>query len=60
MSDSPLYGQHCAICHGKDRDAVAASAVAKGEYPRPPQLTPDGVEDDPEGVTFWKLDHGIR
>jgi hypothetical protein len=32
----------------------------EGEYPRQPQLASDGVEGDPEGVTFWKLDHGIR
>jgi len=34
--------------------------VAKGLYPRPPQLATDGVEDDPEGFSFWKLKHGIR
>ncbi len=55
-----LYGQHCALCHGTAQGDTSASPVAKGEYPRPPQLATNGVEDDPEGVTFWKLDHGIR
>ena len=55
-----LYGQHCALCHGTAQGDASASPVAKGEYPRPPQLATNGVEDDPEGVTFWKLDHGIR
>ncbi len=55
-----LYGQHCAICHGTAKGSEFASPVAKGLYPSPPQLATDGVEDDPEGVTFWKNEHGIR
>lgn len=55
-----LYGQHCAICHGTAKGSDSASPVAKGEYPSPPQLASDGVEDDPEGWTFWKLENGIR
>ncbi len=55
-----LYRQHCAICHGTAKGDASASPVAKGEYPQPPQLATDGVEDDPEGVTFWKISHGIR
>jgi thiosulfate dehydrogenase len=55
-----LYGEHCAICHGTAEGDASASLVAKGEYPRPPQLGKDGVEDDPDGVTYWKIKHGIR
>jgi thiosulfate dehydrogenase len=55
-----LYEQHCAICHGTAKGEASASAVAKGEYPSPPQLATDGVEDDPEGYSFWKIKHGIR
>lgn len=55
-----LYGRNCAICHGTAAGDASASPIAKGEYPRPPQLATDGVEDDPEGVTFWKVKHGIR
>lgn len=55
-----LYGEHCAICHGTAKGDASASAVAKGEYPSPPQLATDGVEDDPEQYSFWKIAHGIR
>jgi mono/diheme cytochrome c family protein len=53
-----LYAQNCAVCHG---DAGGQPTnVAKGLYQEPPQLAKDGVEDDPDGVTYWKLAHGIR
>lgn len=55
-----LFGQHCAICHGTADRHAAPPPIAKGEYPAPPQLAKDGVEDDPEGWTFWKIKHGIR
>ena len=55
-----LYGTHCAFCHGLAKGAAAASPVAKGLSPAPPQLATAGVESDPEGVTFWKIKHGIR
>ncbi len=60
-----LYGQNCAACHGVAEHGVAeqkgsAPPIAKGENPAPPQLAQDGVEDDPEGWTFWKIKHGIR
>lgn len=55
-----LYGQHCAICHGIASGASSASAIARGLYPAPPQLADDGVEDDPEGASYWKIKHGIR
>ncbi len=52
------YGQNCAICHGA-ADAKS-STLAKGFYIKSPQLAKDGVEDDPDATTFWKLKHGIR
>ena len=55
-----LYGKRCAICHGTAKGDASASPLAKGLYPRPPQLVTDGVEDDPEGFSFWKIKHGIR
>lgn len=55
-----LYGQHCAICHGTAAGASSASPVAQGLYPAPPQLAEEGVEDDPDGVSYWKIKHGIR
>ena len=55
-----LYGQHCAVCHGTAAGDSSASPIAKGLYPAPPQLATEGVEDDPEGVSYWKIKHGIR
>jgi thiosulfate dehydrogenase len=55
-----LYGLHCAICHGVAAGDASATPIAKGEYPKPPQFGADGVEDDAEGVTYWKIKHGIR
>jgi len=53
-----LYAVNCAVCHGA-ADA-AQSTLSKGFYIEAPQLAKDGVEDDPEKMTFWKLKHGIR
>jgi thiosulfate dehydrogenase len=55
-----LYAQHCAICHGTTKGEAAASPVGKGLYPQAPQLATDGVETDPEGWSFWKIEHGLR
>jgi mono/diheme cytochrome c family protein len=53
-----LYGADCAMCHGAADGKK--STLAKGFYIEAPQLATDGVEDDPENETYWKLDHGIR
>ena len=55
-----LFAQNCAVCHGSEKGVASSSPIAKGLYPKPPQLATDGVEDDPEGVSFWKIKHGIR
>jgi thiosulfate dehydrogenase len=55
-----LYGQHCAICHGTAKGDASPTPIAKGEYPAPPQLATNGVEDDSEGYSFWIIKHGIR
>ena len=60
ISGIQLYGEHCAVCHGTAKGDDAAGPIAKGEYPNPPQLASHGVGDDPEGVTFWKIQNGIR
>jgi thiosulfate dehydrogenase len=60
MDGVKLYAQHCAICHGTEAGDVSASPVARGLYPKPPQLATNGVEDDAEGVSYWKIAHGIR
>jgi len=55
-----VYRRHCGMCHGLPEKPI--SAVAQGEFPPPPQLfKPDHmVTDDPVGVTYWKVKHGIR
>lgn len=53
-----LYGANCSVCHGV-ADGTA-STIARGLYQNAPQLGKDGVEDDPDGVIYWKLQHGIR
>lgn len=55
-----LFAQNCAVCHGSAKGAVSPSPIAKGLYQKPPQLATDGVEDDPEELSFWKIKHGIR
>lgn len=52
------YVANCAVCHGV-ADGNATN-VAAGLYQRPPQFGAHGVEDDPAGITYWKVDHGIR
>lgn len=53
-----LYTENCAACHGAQ--GARPSTVAIGLYQHAPQLARHGVEDDPEGETFWKIKHGIR
>jgi thiosulfate dehydrogenase len=55
-----LYAKNCAICHGTAKGDAAITPLAKGMSIQPPQLASEGVEDDPEGYTFWKVKHGIR
>ena len=55
-----LFAQNCAVCHGSAKGNASSSPIAKGLYQKPPQLATEGVEDDPEGFSFWKIKHGIR
>jgi len=59
LAGAQAYRQGCG-CHGLPGDTVHAPAPKM--YPEPPQFfTPDGsVTDDPVGVTYWKIDNGIR
>jgi len=53
------YFENCAVCHGLP--GKPPSAIARGEFPRPPQLFHGkGVTDDPPGETNWKIANGIR
>jgi mono/diheme cytochrome c family protein len=60
LSGVRLFAQNCVVCHGSANAAAAPSPIAKGLYQKPPQLAAEGVEDDPEGFSFWRIKHGIR
>jgi mono/diheme cytochrome c family protein len=53
-----LYMANCSVCHGSG--VGEASNVARGLYVRAPQFARHGVDDDPAGETYWKIEHGIR
>jgi len=53
-----LYVSHCQVCHGGPDGSP--SPIANGLATQAPQLAKHGVEDDPEGVIYWKTAHGIR
>jgi len=53
-----LYVQNCAVCHGTAKST--ATAIARGLAVRAPQFGKHGVSNDPEGETYWKIEHGIR
>lgn len=55
----PIYRDNCAVCHGLP--GQDQTAIAKGMYPKPPQLFKGkGVTDDEPGETYWKVANGIR
>lgn len=51
------YASDCAFCHGLAGRPVPVAAT--GMFPPPPQLFTK-VDDDPAGVTFWRIKNGIR
>ncbi|HEY5095455.1 MAG TPA: c-type cytochrome [Candidatus Eremiobacteraceae bacterium] len=53
-----LYATNCMACHGASDGKP--SNIAQGLYQHAPQLGDHGVEDDPEGDTYWVVQHGIR
>jgi thiosulfate dehydrogenase len=59
LAGARLYTEHCAVCHGLPNQPE--TAIARGEFPPPPQLFGgQGVTDDPAGETWWKVKNGIR
>jgi thiosulfate dehydrogenase len=60
LAGADVYKKNCAQCHGVYQQP--APGIAKGMFPQAPQLlTPEGmVTDDPVGVTYWKVENGIR
>jgi mono/diheme cytochrome c family protein len=58
LAGAKLYMANCAVCHGSA--GSDQSNMAKGQYVPPPQFTKHGVDDDPEGETYWKIENGYR
>ena len=59
MAGAKIYVETCAVCHGYPGEDQ--SAIAKGMFPKPPELfRGKGVTDDEPGETYWKVSHGIR
>jgi thiosulfate dehydrogenase len=60
LAGADLYTEHCAACHGAP--GRPPTAISKGMFPSPPQLfEKDEMETRvPEGITYWKVTHGIR
>ncbi len=59
LEGAKTYREYCAVCHGLPGKPL--TAIAAGEFPRPPQLLHGkGVTDDPPGETYWKVANGIR
>jgi thiosulfate dehydrogenase len=59
LAGAQTYLEHCAVCHGLP--GKPQTAIARGEFPKPPQLfAGKGVTDDEPGETYWKTANGIR
>ena len=58
VAGAKIYMQNCADCHGSGTGDM--SNMAAGMYLEPPQFAKHGVDDDPAGRTYWKIEHGIR
>jgi thiosulfate dehydrogenase len=60
VAGARLFKSHCGGCHGLP--GRPSTAWANAMFPHPPQLfEKDGmVTDDPQGITYWKVTHGIR
>jgi thiosulfate dehydrogenase len=59
VAGAQIYVEHCAVCHGIP--GKEQTAIAEGEFPRPPHLFKGkGVTDDEPGETYWKVANGIR
>jgi mono/diheme cytochrome c family protein len=58
MAGAKLYADNCSGCHGAPKNP--SPAFAGGFSPGPTLFATDTVTDDPEGFTFFKIQHGIR
>jgi thiosulfate dehydrogenase len=53
-----VYQMNCAVCHGLPDQP--STHVARGMFPKPPQLFIKPVTNEPAGEIYWKTRNGIR
>jgi mono/diheme cytochrome c family protein len=52
------YADHCAACH--DNDGSGATEMARGFYPKPPDMRLGTTQGRSDGELFYVIEHGIR
>ena len=52
------FADHCAICHGND--GSGETAMARGMYPKPPDLRKSQTQERSDGEIFWIIENGVR
>lgn len=52
------FADHCAVCHGND--GGGATALAKGLYPKPPDMRQARTQSLSDGEIFWIIQNGVR
>jgi mono/diheme cytochrome c family protein len=60
LAGARVYRDRCAVCHSTP--GQPPTDIAKGMFPDPPALFDphEMVTDDPEGIIYWTITHGIR
>ncbi len=60
VAGARLFKSRCGGCHGLP--GRPSTALANAMFPHPPQLFEKDqmVTDDPQGITYWVVTHGIR
>ena len=52
------FADHCASCHAND--GSGDTTIARGMYPKPPDMRLPRTQDLSDGELFWIIEHGIR
>lgn len=52
------FANHCAICHGND--GSGDTMMARGMYPKPPDLRAAATQKKTDGEIFWIIENGVR
>jgi mono/diheme cytochrome c family protein len=52
------FADHCASCHGND--GRGTTAVGRGLYPKPPDMTEDATQQLTDGELYYIIENGVR